>query len=302
MDYEVIIIGCGPAGLAAATDLAQAGRRVLLLDRESFGGQVAKLEWIEDYPAAGERVEGPKLAAAMLAAASGVKMEINEVTEIESYSGCRSVTCADGKAYTAPAVIVASGLRPRPLGIPGEDKYQGKGMIHCAFCDGGLYANKTVAVCGGGDAGVVEALYLAKFASVVHLIEAQPQLSATPSLQERAFANARLDIRLGQLPVAIEGGDFVTAIELQQVQGGAREKLDVYGVLVHAGFDPVSDYVETVVSLDECGFVVVGADRQTDCKGVFAAGDILSGASRRVAIAVKDGKAAAAAALQFLAQ
>lgn len=301
MDFDVIIIGAGPAGLAAAAELARAQRRVLLLERESFGGQVARLEWIEDYPHPGERSEGPKLAAALLEAAGTARMEINEVVEIESYSGCRSVTCADGKAFTAPAVIIAGGLRPRPLGIPGEEKYQGKGMIHCAFCDGGLYANKAVAVCGGGDAGIIEALYLAKFASKVHLIEAQAQLSAAPALQQRARANDRLDIRLGQKPVAIQGGEFVSQIEIAASAGGRSEKLDVYGVLVHAGADPVTDYLEGVVSLDARGGIAVGGDMAADCEGVFAAGDIRSASPRRVAAAVSDGKAAAAALLRLQA-
>jgi len=300
LDYEAIIVGGGPAGLAAAAELARAQRRVLLLDCESFGGQVAKLEWIEDYPRPGERIEGPKLAAAMVEAAGAVKMEINEVIEIESYSGCRSVTCADGKAYTAPAVIVASGLRPRPLGIPGEEEYKGKGIIHCAFCDGGLYTNKAVAVCGGGDAGISEALYLAKFAAKVHLIEAQAALSATPPLQARARANARLDIRLGQKPVAITGGDFVTRIEVEESSTGRREELEVYGVLVHAGFDPVTEYLQGAVLLDDQGCVAVSGDMESDSDGVYAAGDIRGGSPRRVASAVSDGKAAAAAVLQFL--
>ncbi len=300
MDYEAIIIGGGPAGLAAAAELAKAKRRVLLLERETFGGQVAKLEWIEDYPRDGERIEGPKLAAALVESAVTVKMEINEVIEIESYSGCRSVTCADGKAYTAPIVIIAGGLRPKPLGIPGEKKYQGKGMIHCAFCDGGLYTNKAVAVCGGGDAGVSEALYLAKFASKVHLIEVQQQLTATSALQARAQANEKLDVRLGKKPVAIEGGDFVTGIEVEELSNGDRVKLDVYGVLVRAGFDPVTDYLEGILALDDRGYVATNKNFVTGCEGIFAAGDIRSGSPRGVAAAVSDGIDSAAQARRFL--
>lgn len=299
MDYEVIIIGGGPAGLAAAAELAKAKRRVLLIDRESFGGQVGKLEWIENYPQPGTRVEGPKLANALVDAAAGVQMELNEVIEIESYSGCRSVTCSDGKAYTAPVVIVAGGLIPRPLGIPGEEKFQGKGMIHCAFCDGGLYTNKAVAVCGGGDAGIMEALYLARFASTVHVIEKEPQLSAAPALQQRARENARLDLRLGQMPTAISGGDFVTGIEVVDT-GGAKAMLDVYGVLVYAGFDPVTQYLESVIELADNGHIKVDDDGRTDAEGILAAGNIRGGLPRTVSSSISDGRIAATTALKIL--
>ena len=300
MDYEVIIIGGGPAGLSAAAELARAKRRVLLIERESFGGQVGNLEWMENYPIPGERIEGPRLANMLVEAAAGVKMELGEVIEIESYSGCRSVTCADGKAYTAPVVIIAGGIKPRPLGIPGEEQYQGKGMIHCAFCDGGLYANKAVAVCGGGNAGIMEALYLSKFASTVHLIEVEECLSARPDLQECARANAKLDIRLGCKPLAIVGQEFVAGIELEPAGGGLKESLRVHGVLVHAGFDPASSYLEGVVDLDDSGFIVADDTGATDAEGIWAAGDIRRASPRSAAGAVRDGILAASSALKIL--
>ena len=300
MDYEAIIIGGGPAGLSAAAELAGANRRVLLIERESFGGQVGNLEWIENYPSPGERIEGPKLANALVAAARGVKMELGEVIELESYSGCRSVTCADGKAYTAPVVIVAGGLATRPLDIPGEEKYQGKGMIHCAFCDGGFYTGKPVAVCGGGDSGIMEALYLSKFASVVYVIESQSDLSACADLAKRAHANPKLDLRTGKKPVAIAGGDFVTGIEIGDASGGNTETLAVHGVLVHAGFYPVSNYLEGVVALDDGGYVEADAHGQTDAEGIFVAGNIRAGAPHTVASAVGNGKVAAYNALNYM--
>src|SRR3954463_5001246 len=195
MDHDVIVVGAGPAGLAAATVLAKAGRSVLVLDRESFGGRVMNTEWIEDYPAQGQRIEGPKLGSELVdaAQAAGVKMELGDVVEVESYSGCRSVTTADGKAYTAAVLIVAGGVRNRALGIPGEQEFQGKGMIHCAFCDAGFYKERVVAVCGGGDAGVTEALLLARHASKIVLVESAASLTATQALQARARSEPKLD-------------------------------------------------------------------------------------------------------------
>lgn len=295
MDYDAIIVGGGPAGLSAGIELARAQRRVLLLDKESFGGQVGNLEWIEDYPVAGEKVSGPALASERVeeAGKQGLQMELGEVIEIESYSGCKSVTCADGKAYTASVVILAGGRHPRKLGVPGEDRYQGKGIIHCAFCDAGLYADKVVAVCGGGDAGLMEALYLAKFAAKVYVIEAQARLSASPKIQERVRGHPKLELRCGQKVVAIKGDQFVTGVEVEEAAGGRRQTLDAYGVLAHVGFEPATGYLSDV-PLDEQGYV-------TDASDIFAAGDIRSGSPRTAASAVSDGKAAAEQALRVLA-
>ena len=227
-------------------------------------------------------------------------MELGEVAEIESYSGCKSVTCADGKAYTSSVVIVAGGLGPKKLGVPGEDRFSGKGVIHCAFCDAGLYADRAVAVCGGGDAGLIEASYLAKHASRVYVIEAQSRLSAAPELQARAAANSKLDIRCGQKVVEILGEDGVTGVEVEEGATGRRERLDVYGVLAHVGFKPATDYLEPLVPLDERGRVAVNRALESEIAGVFAAGDIRSGSPRGVAGAGMDGKPAAASARRFL--
>jgi thioredoxin reductase (NADPH) len=231
---------------------------------------------------------------------SGVEMELAQVIEIEPYSGCISVGCADGKAYTSSVVIQAGGLHSKKLEVPGEEKYQGKGMIHCAMCDAGLYPDQVVAVCGGGDAGLIEALYLAKFAAKVFVIEAQAQLSARPVLQERARANAKLAIRCGEKPVEIIGDQGVTGLVVESAASGKRETLDVYGVLVHVGYAPATGYLEGVLALDDSGRIAVNGKFATDVPGAFAAGDIRSGSPRQVAAAVADGKAAAMGAWKVL--
>ena len=227
-------------------------------------------------------------------------MELGEVAEIESYSGCKSVACADGRTFTASAVILAGGLSGRKLGIPGEDAFRGKGMIHCAVCDAGLYSDQTVAVCGGGDAGLVEALYLAKFASRVIVIEAQPGLTARATLQDEARRNPKLEIRCAHKAAQVLGKEFVTAIEVEDVATGKRQTLDVSGVLVHVGFEPATAYLQDVVSLDERGYIEVNERLETSAPGIFAAGDLRGGSPRRFAAAVADGKAAAAGAQAFL--
>jgi thioredoxin reductase (NADPH) len=302
MEYDAIIIGGGPAGLSAGIQLAQGNYNVLLVEKESFGGPIINVEWINGYPQPSDKVAGALLASKMVGQVeqAGVTMELAEVVEIAPYSGCISVTCADGRAYTSSVVIHAGGLHSRKLGVPGEDQFQGKGMIHCAMCDAGLYRDKVVAVCGGGDAGLIEAMYLARFASRVVVIEAQPRLSAKPGLQERALANAKLAIRYGEKPVAIIGAEGVAGLLVENLATGRKEPLAVYGVLVHVGYEPTTGYLEGVLTLDDAGHIVVNDQFETDVPGTFAAGDIRSGSPRQVAAAVADGKAAATGALKIL--
>jgi thioredoxin reductase (NADPH) len=302
MDYDAIVIGGGPAGLSAGTALAQAKYRVLLLEKESFGGPIINVEWINGYPRPGEKLAGAMLASELVKQAeqSGVEMELAEVVEIEPYSGCISIACADGRAYTSSVVIQAGGLHSKKLGVPGEEEFQGKGMIHCALCDAGLYRDRVVAVCGGGDAGLIEALYLANFAAKVVVVEAQAKLSARPVLQQRALAHARLEIRRGQRPVEIIGDKGVSGLVVENTATGNRETLDVYGVLVHVGYAPSTGFVEGVLALDDSGHIAVDEQFATDVSGAFAAGDIRSGSPRQVAAAVADGTAAAEAAKKVL--
>ena len=302
MDYDAIVIGAGPAGLTAGIELAQGKHPVLVLEKESFGGPIINVEWIHGYPRPGDRIAGAMLASELVKRAeeAGVAMELAEVIELAPYSGCLSVTCADGRAYTSSVVIHAGGLESRKLGVPGEEQFQGKGMIHCALCDAGLYRDRVVAVCGGGDAGVIEALYLARFASRVVVVEAQPLLSAKPGLRERALADAKLEIRCGEKPLAILGDEGVTGVLVENVASGKQEELAAYGVLVHVGYQPASSYLEGVLALDDSGHIVVNDRFETDVPGAFAAGDIRSGSPRQVAAAIADGKAAAAGARKIL--
>lgn len=304
MNYDAIVIGGGPAGLAAATHLAQAKCRVLLLEKQSFGGWVMNIEWAMNYPSKGQKMAGHALASELIdrCRESGVQMQLGEVVEIESYSRVKSVTCGDGKTYTSAVLILAGGMRSKPLGVPGEDRLRGKGMIHCAACDASLYAGKVVAVCGGGRAGVVEALYLANHASKVFLIEAEADLSAFPGLKEQARAHPKLEIRCGEKPVEVHGDQYVTGLEVVNSTTGQKQRLDVDGVLVHVGFAADTGYLRDVVPLDELERVAVNQQFEAEVGGVFAAGDIRGGSPIGVASALNDGATAAAGAQQYLEQ
>lgn len=295
MDHDVIVVGGGPAGLSAATQLAQAGRRVLLLYKDSVGGQLSTVEWINGYPGPGEKTGGPAMAAELAGEAqkAGVGLEQAEVVEIEPYSSCQSVTCSDGRTYTAALVIVATGLRERKLDVPGEDEYEGKGVIHCAMCDASLYGDRAVAVCGSGRSGVLEAMFLARYASKVYLIEAADSMSARAPLQERARANPKIEILLGQRAVGIVGGDLVQGVQIVDTKTGEARTLAVDGVLARVGWRPASEWLAPVLSLDERGSVVVDQAMSTSASGVLAAGDVRAGSTLNASAAIADGRAAA---------
>jgi thioredoxin reductase (NADPH) len=301
MDYDAIVVGAGPAGLSAASELAAAKQRVLLLDAESFGGPILNVEWIHGYPRPGEKTAGAMVASELVnrAQAAGVAMELGQVSEVEPYSGCISVARVDGAAHTSSVLILAGGLRSKKLGVPGEEKYQGKGMIHCAMCDAGLYRDRVVAVCGAGDAGLIEALYLARFCSKVLLLEKNAEPSAKAPLLQSALTEPKIELRCGVRPVEVLGDDGVTGLLIEEADG-RRHKLDVYGVLVHVGYEPATDYVQGVLSLDSSGRIAVNERFETDVPGVFAAGDLRAGSPRSVAAAIEDGKAVARSAKELL--
>ncbi|MCK4862979.1 MAG: FAD-dependent oxidoreductase [Dehalococcoidales bacterium] len=303
-DWDAVIIGGGPAGLTAGLYLSRGNRRTLLIEKGSVGGYIMNVENIENYPGFSEGVMGSVLGMEMKNQATkyGLKIERNEVMAVQASDGSKSVMCMDGTSYTASAIIIAGGSVPRKLGIPGEDKFRGNGVINCAFCDGGEFVDRVLAVCGGGDAGITEALYMANLASRVILIEAMPELTATAILQDRVKNNPKIEVYCGVKVEAIVGDSQIEAIELVNEGNGQKESLKVDGVLVHVGLDPNTDYLEGVVPLDDRKQVIVNESMETEIPGIFAAGDIRSGSPGQVSTAAGDGATAGMAAQRFLQQ
>ena len=303
-DQDVVIIGGGPAGLCAGASLAGAGYRTLLLEKEDFGGYLKKVErfhGLADYP---DGVSGPEYAEQLIARAvdNGVKMEFGEVVEIETYSSCESVTCMDGKNYTAAAVIIAGGRCARPLQVPGEAEFLNRGVIHCVLCDAALYSGRAVAVCGGGDAGVSEALLLARHGARVTIIERESALTAMDALKQQALDNKQLQFIYHSTVTRINGTGVVQSVDIADLKSGASASLNVDGVVIDVGFRPDSDYLQGVVKLDAEGRVVssIAAKLQTQHAGLFAAGDIRSGTPLNLAGAISDAELAAAGVRELL--
>ncbi|MBN2239265.1 MAG: FAD-dependent oxidoreductase [Dehalococcoidales bacterium] len=300
-DYDAVIIGGGPAGLTAGLYLARGNWRTLLVDKESAGGYIKNIELIENYPGFPDGIAGARLATEMLKQAKkyGLNVEQAEVTGLEIFSSSKWVACSDGNGYTTGAIIVAGGSVSKKLGVPGEAEFTGKGVIECAFCDGGQFADKTIVVCGGGDSGVTEALYLSKIAAKVIVVEAMPKLNATAVLRDRLNENPKMEVYTGVTVKEITGSDHVEGITIVR-DGGEEETIKTDGVLVHIGLDPNTDYLDGIVPLTESGQVEVNEWMETELPGVFAAGDIRSNSPRQVSAGVGDGAAAGMAAQRYL--
>ncbi len=298
---DLIIIGGGPAGLTAGLYAARSRLNVLLLERLNPGGQVLLTDTVENYPGFPEGISGFELVDRMRRQAEhfGLTIENREVLQLRITPRKKEVITQDGH-LEARSLILTMGATPRKLGIDGEERLTGKGVSYCATCDGPFYRDREVAVIGGGDTAVEEALYLTRFAARVHLVHRRKQLRATRVLQERALAHEKIAFLWDSVPTRIIGDGGVEAVEIRNVISGEESRLAVDGVFVFIGYDPNNALVKDLLKLDEYEFVVTGSDMETAIPGVFAAGDLRSKALRQISTAVGEGAAAAFAAERYL--
>jgi thioredoxin reductase (NADPH) len=301
LDYDAVIIGGGPAGLTAGAAMSRAGCRTVLLERELFGGNLKNVEQIDG---AGGEVSGAQLASDLAAEASrsGLRLLEASAAGIEAFSSTRWVALEDGRGYSAAVVVVATGTRFRKLGVPGEERFVGRGVIDCVPCDGGFFIERRVAVFGAGDHAVAEALYLAGLAARVTIVAPGPDLVAAPDLRERALRSPRIEVRHGASLEEVIGTDRVTAVSIVDVATGASERLELDGVVIRVGSQPNTEFLEGLLDLDPAGLVPAGRRLETAVTGVLAAGDVRAGSPMTVAAAVEDGTAAARRAVELLAE
>ena len=300
-EYEVVVIGGGPAGLTAGLYLARANLRSLLIDKGVVGGLIVNAQRVDNYPGFSEGISGSELGELMHQQATkfGLKTIIAEVTGMEPQGKQKMVKTTEGN-FIARAVIIAGGSNRQKLGIPGEEKFTGKGVSYCATCDAYFFQDKPVAVVGGGNAAITEALHLVKFASRVTVIHRRRQLRATPVVQERAFAEPKIEFLWDTVVEEIEGGDFVERIKLRQVKTGEESDLEVDGIFISVGLKPDTDYLKGVLPLDKAGCIITNDKMETEIAGIFAAGDIRHNSPRQIVTAAGDGAAAAIYAEKFI--
>ncbi|NLT95439.1 MAG: thioredoxin-disulfide reductase [Clostridia bacterium] len=288
--YDVVIIGGGPAGMTAGIYAARAGYKTVILETGAPGGQAATTETIENYPGFPGGISGPELMMKFYQQTInlGVEMIFQHVTALEALGPVKKVMAGE-TVYETRAVIIASGARPRVLGVNGETKFRGRGVSYCATCDGFFFKDKDVVVVGGGDTAIEEALYLSKICNKVTVIHRRDQLRATKIIQERALKNERISFIWDSVVDEIIGNEKVTEVSLHNVKTQEKQSLKVDGVFVFVGYIPNTDYLPVEITLDERGYVVTDKQLQTNVPGVFAVGDVRQKSLRQVATAVGDG-------------
>src|SRR5712691_7833526 len=293
-DFDVVIVGSGPAGLTAGLHLTRAGQRALVLEKELYGGNLQHTGQIADYPGYPDGIAGAQLAGQMIeeATANGVTLEQGEVTGVEIFSRSRWVACSDGRGFSCGVVILACGTHYTKLGLANEEKLRGRGVVDCTPCDAGFFVGRDVVVYGSNDYALRDALYLFEQGARVTLLS--PDNVLTRDFRVRAHRGVHLD--------AIVGSDRVEGVRYSVVTTGAQEYLPASGVLIRVGTEPSTDGLEDVVELDSTRHVITNAQLETSTLYVLACGDVRSGAQQRIAVAVDEGARAAARAHQLLSK
>ncbi|MGE0822434.1 MAG: thioredoxin-disulfide reductase [Candidatus Binatia bacterium] len=299
--YDIVIIGGGAAGFTAGLYAARDRCKTVVIERFAAGGQVLNCEHIENYPGFPDGVAGYSLGPTLQQQATqmGAEMKLAEVQSLR-LDGDTKVLVTDDGEVRGRALIVASGSSFTKLGVPGEEEFVGRGVSHCAACDGSFFMNEAVAVVGGGDAAIDEGLHLTQYAAKVTVIHRRDRLRACQMLQDRAQTAEKLRFRWNTVVRAIEGNEGVQSLQLEDVSTGERSQLAVTGVFLYAGLTPNTQFLTGVVPLTEAGQVVTDLWMRTAVPGVCAAGDVRADSARQLVSSAGDGATAALAAVRYL--
>lgn len=297
--YDILIIGGGPAGLTAAVYARRAGRSVLVLEKDAFGGQITWSPRVENFPGY-VSVSGTELADKLLEQAleQGAEAELEEAVQVLDEGGCKTVVTASGLRYSARALIIAAGARPRPLGLPREEALTGSGVCYCALCDGAFYKGRPVAVAGGGNSALQDALYLSSLCSRVYLIHRRASFRGEARLAEALAEKENVVFLMETAVTGLLGEEELTGLRLRQ--GETERELAVEGLFVAVGHRPDNGVFAPLLALDDAGYAASGEDCLTRTPGVFAAGDCRAKKVRQLTTAAADGAVAALAACDWL--
>lgn len=303
-NIDIAIVGGGPAGLTAALYASRARARTVVFEQGIPGGQIVTTDWVENYPGFPKGLSGQELGDLMLAQAEEFGAEVKSFTTVSTIEPVDLdfiITTTDDEQFLARAVILATGAIPKKLGVPGEAEFTGRGVSWCATCDGALFKDKIVAVVGGGDAAIEEAMFLTKFASEVHVIHRRDELRATKCIQERCFENEKITIHWSRVVREIKGDEGkVSGLELAATNGEDDEFLPLDGVFIFTGVDPVNGVALQLVATNDTGYITTDHDGRTDYPGIYAAGDVTDSELKQVITAAAQGASAAFEALRYV--
>ncbi len=301
VDYDLVIIGGGPAGLAAGLYAARARLKVILVEKGVVGGQIVISDWIENYPGFPEGLSGLDLVQKFTEQAKrfGLNIENNAAVSVDLSDPVKRIVFND-RTVTTHTIIIATGASPKKLDAPGEEMFYGKGVSSCATCDAPFFKDRIVAAVGGGDTAVKESLFLTRFVKKVYLIHRRDRLRAEMILQEQALANEKIEIIWDSVLTGIQGFTNVENITVQNVKTKEEKTLSVDGCFIWVGEIPNTKFLADGVKLDEKGFIVANLNMETSVPGVFVAGDVRNTPLRQVATAVGDGAVAAFSAGHYI--
>ena len=300
--YDAVVIGGGPAGMTAALYLLRAGVKTALIEKLSPGGQVLMTSEIENYPGFPKGLQGWELADKFAAHLEDYPLErVNDEVRSIEFGSTEHIIKVGDEDVQAKAIVLATGSRYRKLGVPGEERLLGRGVSYCALCDGNFFRERDVAVIGGGNSALEEALYLARLCSKVYLIHRREDFRGQMVYQKKCFNHEKIEILRSTVVDEIVGAEDVESLSLRNKATGETSSLKVDGTFIFVGFEPIMDFVPDGIDKDRNG-VITDVEMRTNIPGVFAAGDIRSKMCRQVASAVGDGATAANAAFTYLEQ